>query len=245
MTLDYECEEILLNQWQPLQTILYDGWILRFANGYTKRANSINPIYFSHKEIREKIKHCEQMYTTQQLKTIFKITPFIHPENLDEILETEGYTRIEPTSVQRLALQRINRPTIQTVRIDEQVSDDWIDQYCLLNSVDEQHKPTMKLMLSDRSSAKGFFTLYHNGEIAVCGLGMVERKVLGVFDIVTNPKYRNQGLGEQLILNILQWGKDKGAAYSDLAVLLNNPPALRLYAKLGYKEIYQYWYRVK
>lgn len=239
------CEEILLNQWQPLQTILYDGWILRFANGYTKRANSINPIYYSSEDIHAKIKHCEKMYAAHQLKTTFKITPFIHPDNLDEILESKGYDLIDQTGVQRLDLKQVKRPTLQTVRIHDQVNEEWIDQFCFLSSVDEKHKQTMKWMLSNRCSEKGFFSLYHNGEAVACGLGMVERKALGIFDIVTSHKYRNQGLGEQLLLNILRWGKDKGAEYSDLAVLMNNEPALRLYAKLGYKEIYQYWYRVK
>jgi len=245
MTHDHTCEEIVLNQWQPLQTILYDGWVLRFADGYTKRANSINPIFFSNEDIKEKIKHCEETYAAHQLKTVFKMTPFIQPENLDEILETEGYAVLDHTSVQRLDLKQVKQPTIQTVRIDEHVGDEWIEQFCLLNSVDEKHKQTMKRMLSNRCLEKGFFSLIYNGEIVACGLGMVERKVLGIFDIVTSHKYRNQGLGEQLLLNILRWGKDRGAEHSDLAVLLNNEPALRLYAKLGYKEIYQYWYRVK
>ncbi|MDB5085123.1 MAG: family N-acetyltransferase, partial [Bacilli bacterium] len=40
---DYKMiEELTLNNWQPLQTMLYDGWLLRFAGGYTKRANSVN-----------------------------------------------------------------------------------------------------------------------------------------------------------------------------------------------------------
>lgn len=245
MTHDFKCEEILLNQWQPLQTILYDGWILRFANGYTKRANSINPIYFSNEAIHEKIQHCEKMYAAQQLKTVFKITPSIHPEHLDEILASEGYAVLDHTSAQRLELKHVKQPAIQTVRVDAEVTDEWIDLFCSLNSVDEKHKHAMKLMLSNRCSEKGFFSLYHNGEVVACGLGMVARKVLGIFDIVTSHKYRNQGLGEQLILNILRWGKDRGAEYSDLAVLLNNEPALRLYTKLGFNEIYRYWYRVK
>ncbi|MDM5336177.1 hypothetical protein QUF84_02870 [Fictibacillus enclensis] len=44
---------------------------------------------------------------------------------------------------------------------------------------------------------------------------------------------------------MLKWGKENGAKYSYLAVLLNNEPALRLYSKIGYSEIYKYWYREK
>ena len=29
-------EELSLNAWPALQTVLYDGWVLRFADGYTR-----------------------------------------------------------------------------------------------------------------------------------------------------------------------------------------------------------------
>lgn len=69
--------------------MLYDGWVLRFANGYTKRANSVNPIYFSNEDVSIKIKHCESMYAAHQLKTTFKITPFVQPTNIDGLLAND------------------------------------------------------------------------------------------------------------------------------------------------------------
>lgn len=60
---DKTMEELSLNNWQPLSTLLYDGWVLRFANGYTKRANSIQPIFYSTYELEQKIDACEKIYS--------------------------------------------------------------------------------------------------------------------------------------------------------------------------------------
>ncbi|MDB5083438.1 MAG: family N-acetyltransferase, partial [Bacilli bacterium] len=242
---DYKMiEELTLNNWQPLQTMLYDGWLLRFAGGYTKRANSVNPILYSTADVNVKIKECERLYTYKELSTVFKITPFVHPNNLDELLGDKGYALIERTSVQILSLDRVKQPTLTTVVLDETLTSEWLDTYCRLNNV-ELHKHTMHQMLSNIVTKKCFISLYHQQEVIACGLAVIEREWLGLFDIVTAVNYRKRGFGEQLILNLLQWGRDHGAKSSHLAVVLTNQAALNLYAKIGYHEIYRYWYRVK
>src|SRR4030042_4455225 len=72
-------EEISVNAWPALQTSLYDGWVLRFAGGFSRRSNSILPLYPSQKEIIQKIRMCESLYRERGLPVVFKITPASDP----------------------------------------------------------------------------------------------------------------------------------------------------------------------
>lgn len=238
-------EEISLNNWQPLSTLLYDGWVLRFADGYTKRANSVNPIHYSTLDLNEKIDVCEKIYLNNNIPTIFKITPFVHPEDLDDILEAKSYSFIDTTSVQTILLENIEEQSLNSVILDGRITDQWLEYFGRLNKVEQKNKSIMIKMLSNTETPKCFISLHYKEEVIACGLGVIEREFMGVYDIVTDENFRNQGFGEQLLLNLLNWGKENGAKYSYLAVQLNNIAALRLYSKIGYSEIYKYWYRIK
>lgn len=84
-------EELSLNAWPGHHTLLYDGWLLRFSEGYTSRANSVNPLYpGSITGLEDKIKECEDFYTSKSLPAIFKLTPASFPSNLEETLASDG-----------------------------------------------------------------------------------------------------------------------------------------------------------
>jgi len=238
-------EELSMNAWPALQTLLYGGWVLRFANGYTRRANSINPIYPSTRGIEEKIAACEEMYRAKNLRVVFKMTRAVFPENLDEILTSQGYMAEAQTSVQVLDMRMIAPPTNRDVLLSESLTQDWVDDYCRLNAVASQHRATMTQMLANVAPARCFIALKEQGQVMAVGLGVAENGFVGLFDLVTDEKFRGRGLGTQLILNLLDWGAQQGARRAYLQVMLNNAPALRLYEKLGFVEAYQYWYRVK
>ena len=235
-------EELSLNAWPSLQTIYYDGWVLRFAKCYTRRANSINPIYPSSVKLIEKIQHCEKVYASVDQPAIFKVTPSIGA--LDKLLAEQGYREDARTSVQTLNLDGLAAPRTDCVTLSGELTDSWLDAYCRLNDVNPQHLPTMTRLLENIIPAHCFLTLQHGGEAAAVGLAVAEREYVGLFDIVIAAPLRRLGLGTELILHLLRWGKANGAQQGYLQVMCNNAPALRLYAKLGFAEIYQYWYRI-
>jgi N-acetylglutamate synthase len=240
-----QVEELGLNAWQPLQTLMYDGWVLRFANGYTKRANSVNPIYESQLKVADKIEQCERLYRARKLDVVFKMTGMTQPVNLDKQLEARGYRHDSLTSVQLADLIGVDARVDNSIVFTQSLTDAWLTDFMRLSNVNANRQATLKQMLSGSPLLNGFFALRRDEQTIACGLGVVQNEFVGLFDIVTDANFRNQGHGQQLVKNILAWGKANGARTAYLQVMLNNPPALRLYAKLGFKEIYQYWYRIK
>lgn len=241
-----QLEERSINAWPALETMVDDGWLLRFADGYTKRANSVYPLYPpTNDDLEQKIAACERHYGRKGLPTIFKLTPYSQPTGLDALLEQKGYELHADTSVQTVSLEEMASPSIQTVQVYEECTDEWVNAFCRLSGKDEKEKLTMSQTLRKIIPATCYAALFHEGEIVACGLGVLEREYIGLYDIVTDPSYRKRGFGEQLVLSIWQWGAEHGATHSYLQVVQDNAPAIRLYEKLGYKEVYQYWYRIR
>ncbi len=238
-------EELSINAWPALQTVMHDGWLIRFSNGYTKRANSINPLYDSTDDMYGKIQYCESLFHARGLRPTFKMTLSVHPDNLDVVLASLGYKAIDHTSVQSVDLSRSAEPLLRTVKLEEELSEPWLDQFCLLSHQEDTNRATMRRMFGFIVPKTCFISLLQDECVVACGVGILERGYLGLFDVVTDERFRNRGFGEQLILNLLKWGRENGARHSYLQVMRSNAPALKLYSKLGFREIYHYWYRFK
>jgi ribosomal protein S18 acetylase RimI-like enzyme len=238
-------EELALNAWPALQVTLYDGWLLRFAGGYTRRANSVSPIYPSSLGLGEKTTFCERSYAARRLPAVFKITPAVQPPDLDAALAQTGYARDGETSVQVASLAMVPSATVDSVAMETRPTPEWLSDFCRLRGVDSRLLPTMAGMLEAIVPAHCFMTIRGDGETLAMGLAVLERGYVSLHDIVTAPTARNRGLGSQLVAALLEWGRAGGARKATLAVMCDNAPALHLYAKLGFVETYRYWYRVK
>ncbi|MBI5593336.1 MAG: GNAT family N-acetyltransferase [Deltaproteobacteria bacterium] len=237
-------EELSINAWPALQTVLIDGWVLRFANGFSKRANSINPLYPSKRTATEKIAACEKIYRDRDLPVVFKMTNAAYPEGLDSLLAERGYQTESATSVQLLDLNNCDLSSELDTAFTPLTLDAWQSDFCRMNGIEGKNQTTHRLMLQSIIPAACFASLRVEDRIIACGLGILQGGFLGLFDIVTSPDCRRRGYGERLVRSLLSWAKHQGAHTAYLQVMLNNAPSLRLYARIGFQETYQYWYRV-
>jgi N-acetylglutamate synthase len=239
-------EEISMNAFPSLQTLVYDGWILRFGNGVTRRANSIVPLYDSTLNIASKLNFCEEIYKEHKLPVLFKMTSCVFPSNLDTELENRGYTIDAETSFQ--TLKEIEYFSIENdcdILIDTEINDNWLQKYMQFNNHEHSKYNTFRTILNQIKTKKCLLEIVVDKKVIGCGLGVIESNFIGLFDIVVDFNYRQKGFGEVIVKSLLNWGKEQGAKTAYLQVMIDNPPALKLYKKLGFKEEYKYWYRIK
>jgi ribosomal protein S18 acetylase RimI-like enzyme len=245
MNLTREIEQCALNAWPPLQQMVLDGWLLRFADGFTRRANSVNPIHPGAMDVARKIALCEQTYRERGLRCVFKLTPLAHPPGLDAVLERLGFAREAETSVQ--VLERLPQavPGEGELVVESSEAGDWLEAFSRMNEIAGFNRAALEGILAHMTGEQGFASLRVGGKIVACGLAVRERETVGLFDLVSDAGERRKGHGERLMTGLLAWAETAGAERAYLQVVCDNTPALRLYEKLGFREIYRYWYRVK
>jgi GNAT superfamily N-acetyltransferase len=244
--LERRIEEAALNSWPALQQMHYDGWLLRFARGYTKRANSITPLYSSLLPLASKIDVCEYFYREKKLPTIFRLPSFLEtvPE-LDQLLEQRGYRHMSRT----LVLTSELTPEAEVQDADPVLSKasltTWLSIFSQLSqSPIERHQPHQEIL--ERIVSRPLFAaLRINKAPVACGLGVLENDIFGMFDVLTAPDQRKKGYGTQLVRSMLDWARQQNATYAYLQVVATNQDALGVYKNLGFNELYSYWYRMR
>lgn len=238
-------EELSLNAWPAQQTLLYDGWVLRFSGGYTRRANSVNPLYPSSQPLEAKIQACEALYRQQGLPVTFKMTPASQPQDLDACLVSLGYARDADTSVQTLSLEGFGTAEDAHIVLESALNEVWVAAFARMSASSPAQLARHRAILEAIQPDTCYAELQIDGHTAACGLAVRQDGRVGLYDILVDVPFRRKGCGERVVRALLGWGRQAQAHTAYLQVMHNNLPALRLYARVGFRELYSYWYRVK
>jgi GNAT superfamily N-acetyltransferase len=237
-------EEASLNAWPAMRQILLDGWLLRFSRGFTKRANSVVPLYPAMEALEEKVRHCENLYARERLKTIFRLTSVQDCTALDDYLSTRGYARVDPTAVLTASLDTATTPpTGAGIRLLGR--DEWLEVYGGLTAMPDNARLLHGAILKNIPGDCGYAVVDSPEGPLACGLAVLEQHLVGLFDVFTHAHHRGRGHAATLVAGLLQWAAAGGASTAYLQMIETNQAARRLYQRFGFAQSYHYWYRIK
>jgi N-acetylglutamate synthase len=236
-------EELSLNASGAFQSLLYDGWLLGFRPGPTKRLRCVNAFYSTSLPLAEKVDYCVRFYQSVGLPAIFRMLPFSQPPELDAHLEKLGWNRFERTLVLRADVQTAAEvsaaeDTVEIVDVArwEEAAAGLLDLAgAALSAAIERAKsyplPHIGAIIRDQ------------GEVVACGLAKLEGAHAGLFAVHTALAHRRQGLGRAIVAALLGEASRQGSRVAYLQVTADNEAALALYRPFGFVPVYDYWYR--
>ena len=227
-----ELEKSSLKAWPALEELIYDGWVLRFSRGYTKRANSVNVLDESTIDLPEKVAQCERIYHQRDLPPIFRITP-LSPPDLDGVLKDRDYQILDPTLVMTRDIRNLSLPLAVKPSMAIHDLDPWLALFEGLRGRSYKSDSVHGQIINAIKDPCVFASTPNREASRTCGLGVLNDKYFGIFDIITHPSYRRQGFATALVSQMLVWAKDHGGSMAYLQVMESNSPGMKLYRELG------------
>lgn len=243
-TLSWRIERVCQRAWPALEEERLGDWCLRFAGGYTGRANSANPLSAAPGGIERAIATSQSRYRARGLPSIFRIPSFLDPA-VDVGLAANGYTS-EAESIVLFGADDGWR--LQGGDADVELTNDpmpyWLASAAHLRAQGPDVTPHFARIIAALDRPVAFASLRQRGAVVATGFAVVAEGLTCLEAIVTDPAWRGRGFGRRLVMELLAWGARLGATGACLQVEADNAPARAVYARVGFgQEIYRYHYR--
>ncbi len=228
----------------PCGSTWYDGtWAVRLTAALpARRLNSVNPLDPSdHYELETRVERAHHHFSGFGRRAVFRLSP-LAPVELVGLLARTGWRSEDRSVVMLLALEQLDFDNV----LDQVPLRDtglWVDAMLALTQKPADAKPGYCETIANTDPLTGLF-LHSDGDgtpkaAARC---VVDRDLAGIFDVVTAAAERGRGHGRAIVLNALKWARHHGATHAWLQVETENRPAVSLYHRLGFGDVYHYSY---
>jgi N-acetylglutamate synthase len=241
-------ERVALAGWPAPDTRWLGRWLLRAAEGFTGRANSVLPLGEPGRPLDEALAEVSAWYGERGLPARVVI-PTPAREALDAALGARGWTDYNHVEVLTadvgVALAGLpERPDLPPVAVEDTPADDWIGAY--------HYRGGGPLPQVGRAILTGVrqpgFAVVRTGGTAGAVLAIARASIddgwIGVTAVEVDPAHRRRGLGAHVMRALLEWAAERGADSAYLQVAVENGPALALYDRLGFSRHHRYHYRI-
>lgn len=225
--------------WPAYEQHAHDGWVLRYAGGVTKRANSVLPLSVP-ADLGAAVAAAETFYGERGQRCAFSIGTSA-PAGLDAELERRGYDLVDPTVVMTLARGRGPAAAPgRVVRVEERPWPGWLETWW---SVDGRYGGGFEEAERICTGVPALYAAVEEDGVALAvGRGVPQDGTLGVYCMATRPEARRRGLARAVLRALLR----EGAAPSAYLVTTRaNVAAQAVYRGEGFEITGGYHYRVR
>jgi ribosomal protein S18 acetylase RimI-like enzyme len=239
-------ERIHAETWPAIEIWTYDGWQLRFARGYTKRANSITTAEPGTRPLETKIAACEAAYEARHIAPVFRLPGSADIAEIDSALQRNGYAKIDNTSIRVASLDEPLPPRSDEINVARQPTHEWLAHQADWNGLDDGRRGAFAAIAGGIRRPSSFALLWSGAAAVAAGLAVRQGELICLHSIITAPTQRGRGFGRAITRGLMRWGQTHGAKIAWLQVVKTNAPALHLYKALGFsREIDRYHYRAR
>ena len=232
-------ERVAAKGWPAPDTAMLGDWLLRAADGWTNRANSVLPLGDPGVPLPEALDRIHEWYAGRGMKPRFAV-PLPGFDLLDRELAGRGWRRTHTVLVQTGPLPSGPDPELPLVTVVDEPDEDWLR---IVAGRKGSLPPAARLVLTG-ARRPGFASAYEAGELVAIGRGVVDDGWLGLSLIEVVPRAQRRGLARQVMVALAEWAAGHGARRAYLQVEEDNTAAVARYASLGFTTHHRYVNRV-
>jgi GNAT superfamily N-acetyltransferase len=246
-----EIQETFLNSWPSKDYYFLNGWILRFNDGITDRANAVVPLNYYGSNPDKNIKDVEKIYRKINLIPSFMIYDHCKPDNLKSLLLNRGYNVVSPTRVMTSTPDDLINPSLNT-EFEYNFFDDRVHNFSRFISKfshwTESEQECISRLTNRIIIPKSKFIIVKNEKNTIaCMMGVLTNNFhLYIADVLVDPSFRRKQIASTMFYKLInEWAIQKGVKTIWLQVEVQNVKAVKLYQKLGMKIAFSYCYLKK
>ena len=237
----WRVEATCLNAFPSLQQAILVGWLLRFSEGLSRRANSANPLHSDHAPPEAVIETVEELYRRQGQPAIVRVPSFLTA--IDAPLAARGYSSEGESCVLCDEMDGVAAVADPSVELSPHAGTEWLAAMAALQGHSAAHRQTYRRIVRAIAVPTAFAGLRIDGRFAALAYGALSDGLLCYESVITDPRRRRHGLARRVIASLAAWAREEGARGACLQVEASNTPARALYESFGLTtELYRYHY---
>lgn len=240
-----DLEELMVGGMPGLEQEWFGRWLLRAANGYTGRANSLLPLGDPGVPLSDAMAFVERWYDARGLSPLVQL---FGPAGFDPAADDigawaveHGWTVFQKTLVMTASSAALAGAAVPDVRVDIRTEPDELWRSGTTTR-EQEHAETFGVIL-ERISDQAFLTVTDDdGAVSAIGRMAFNAGWAGVFAVHVQPALRGRGWGRAVMAAAGREAVARRARSTYLQVSADNTAAVGLYESMGFVTHHEYWY---